>query len=838
MIHHFRLWAVWLCASSSLWSSACIAEAGDLGAQPGAQQLIEVLDGVPRHRIRVPTFADADAAIRIDGVVDEALWRQVADYDNMLVAVPGTGQPGAYRTELRLLATERGLYVSAVMHQPPETLVQRLSARDDFVDRDILGFTLDPGGEGRFAYWFMVALGGSVLDGKVLPERRFQNDWDGPWRSATARLSYGWSAELMLPWSMLSLPRTQGERTLGFAAARHVTHTNQRYQWPGHSYSSARFVTALNSMQVAGVEPRQQISIIPFASMTKDQARGDDKARFGIDLAWRPSPKLALAATALPDFGAVEADDVVLNLTALETFFPEKRLFFLEGNEVFESTPRANSGNVSRAVTNDNFATTSRKVWRSEFHPPPISLVNTRRMGGTASQVEVPDEAELRRGERDLPTDLLGAAKVTGVAGNLRYGLLGALEDDVEWLGRSGAERVKVSAPGRDFAVARLLYEAVGADRRSVGYIGTLVAGPGPTHDAEVHGLDAHYTSGDGGIVADAQVVRSVVDGEAGYGALVDLRYARSPVVQHQVALDYFDADADLNDLGFLARNDYVGAQYALQYANPGGIGRFKVIRGALVARQEVNLSEGQVVSGGLYWRNSMVLPGRNTVNTALAWLPRRHEDRDSRGNGAYRVRQRWWGDVQLTTDASRALSFSASLGALQENLGDWTHAVAAGATWRPNDRLALDFDLRYKRRRGWVVHAGERNFGTYKGPDLQPSFKFNWVIAPRHQLRLSLQWAGVKAELQDFWAVPEGDGKLIPAQPDDPEQDFSVSILTAQLRYRWEIAPLTDFYLVYNLGNRLPNRPDSDLSGLFSDAFDDPVVESFVAKLRYRFGN
>ena len=830
LIHHSRPWGVWLCAFA--WLGASAAGAVELGAQ----QLIEVLDGVPRHHIRVPTSADADAAIHIDGVVDEAAWRQVPDYDNLRVAVPGTGEPGAYRTELRLLATERALYVSAVMHQPPDTLMQRLSARDEFIDRDTFGFTLDPGGEGHFAYWFMVALGGSVLDGKALPERRFQNDWDGPWRSATARLDHGWSAEMMLPWSMMSLPDIDGERAMGFAFARYVAHANQRYQWPGHSYSSARFVTALNAMQVAGVEPRQQISFIPFTSLTKDQARGDDKARVGVDLAWRPSPKLALAATALPDFGAVEADDVVLNLTALETFFPEKRLFFLEGNEVFESTPRANFGNIARSITNDNFASTSRRVWRNEFLPVPISLVNTRRMGGTATQVEVPEEVELRRGERGLPTDLLGAAKVTGDAGNLRYGLMGALEDDVEWIGQTGGERVKVSAPGRDFAVARLLYETVGADRRSVGYIGTLVAGP--MHDAEVHGIDAHYTSSDGGIVADAHVMRSSVDGEAGYGALFDLRYARSQAIQHQVGLDYFDADVDFNDLGFLARNDYVGAQYALQYANPEGIGRFKVIRGALVARQEVNLSEGQVVHSGLYWRNSMVLPGRNTVNTALAWLPRRYEDRDSRDNGAYRVRQRWWGDVQVATDAGKALSFSTSVGALQENLGDWTYALAAGTTWRPNDRLSLDFDLRYKRRRGWVVHAGDRNFGTYKGPDLQPSISLNWVAAPQHQVRLSLPWAGVNAKLQDFWAVPEGDGKLVPAQPDDPEQDFSVSILTAQLRYRWEIAPLTDFYLVYNLGNTVPNDPGRGLDGLFNDAFSDPIVESFVAKLRYRFGN
>jgi len=78
----------------------------------------------------------------------------------------------------------------------------------------------------------------------------------------------------------------------------------------------------------------------------------------------------------------------------------------------------------------------------------------------------------------------------------------------------------------------------------------------------------------------------------------------------------------------------------------------------------------------------------------------------------------------------------------------------------------------------------------------------------------------------------------LISAVPTSASHDFTVSIVTAQIRYRWEIAPLTDFYLVYNRGNTLPDQIDSDFSGLFQDALADPIVNSFVAKLRYRFGN
>ena len=138
-------------------------------------------------------------------------------------------------------------------------------------------------------------------------------------------------------------------------------------------------------------------------------------------------------------------------------------------------------------------------------------------------------------------------------------------------------------------------------------------------------------------------------------------------------------------------------------------------------------------------------------------------------------------------TDAGKELSYSASIGALQENLGDWTYTAAAGITYRPDDRFSLDLDVRYKRRNGWIVYQGERNFGSYHGSEWQPSLNVNWFMAPGHQLRMSLQWVGVRADERGFWSVPAGDGELVPAQPTSPNHDFTVSMLTTQLRYRWE---------------------------------------------------
>jgi len=182
--------------------------------------------------------------------------------------------------------------------------------------------------------------------------------------------------------------------------------------------------------------------------------------------------------------------------------------------------------------------------------------------------------------------------------------------------------------------------------------------------------------------------------------------------------------------------------------------------------------------------------------------------------------------------------SYSASVGVQQEHLGDWTFNASAGVTIRPLDSVLVEMDLRYKRRRGWLVYQGGRNFGRYDATEWQPSVDLNWFLAYNHQIRLSLQWAGVKARENGFFAIPEGDGELVPAQRTRANHDFTVSLLTLQLRYRWEIAPLTDLFLVYNRGNSLPDQVDASFDDLFADFFDQPIIDAFVAKIRWRFGN
>jgi hypothetical protein len=109
-----------------------------------------------------------------------------------------------------------------------------------------------------------------------------------------------------------------------------------------------------------------------------------------------------------------------------------------------------------------------------------------------------------------------------------------------------------------------------------------------------------------------------------------------------------------------------------------------------------------------------------------------------------------------------------------------------------------------------------------------------------RQQLRWTLQWAGIDADEYKFYQVPAADGDLIEMNKGsgEPSDDFTISRLTTQLRYRWEIAPLSDLFVVYTRGGNLPSRSDDGFGDLFHDALTDPIIDLFVIKLRYRFGN
>ncbi len=154
----------------------------EVGAQVPAQgttSAVRVGLDATKQPIVLPRYDKVD--ITIDGRLDESIWSQVPGYDNMAVIQPDTLEAGRYRTETKFLYTDRGFYLGIYNEQPKETLIERLSMRDQYTNRDYIEMSFDPTGEGLYGYYFGVSLGGSLNDGTILPEWVFSKEWDGPW---------------------------------------------------------------------------------------------------------------------------------------------------------------------------------------------------------------------------------------------------------------------------------------------------------------------------------------------------------------------------------------------------------------------------------------------------------------------------------------------------------------------------------------------------------------------------------------------------------------------------------------------------------------------------------
>jgi hypothetical protein len=734
------------------------------------------------------------ADIQIDGHLKEEAWHHAMAIRQFKVTEPDTLIDPVYVTEVRLFYTNRGVYVSFDMEQPEDTLVQRLSSRDNReVNRDYVSFTLDTSGSARYAYWMTLALGDTQMDGTALPERQFSTNWDGAWWGATTQTERGWSAEFFVPWSQMSMPKqdADGRRRIGFYSSRLVAHRNERWAFPALPRSQPKFMSAFRSLEVSDVNPRQQWSLFPYASSTTDIATDSTRLKAGADLFWRPATNTQLTAAVNPDFGTVEADQVIVNLTAFETFFPEKRLFFIEGREIFETTPRARS-------------------W------DPVMLLNTRRIGGSPRTPLDESDTDFPIEESGQPTELYGAGKITGQAGSIRYGVLTAFEQDTTL---HTADGDSVDASGRDFLIGRMLYENNdGGSYRAVGMMSTLTQHA--DEDATVAGLDYHYLSQTGAVKLDGQFLYSDLDlTGSGGGGFLDLEYAPRQGMKYVFAYNHFDRKLDLNDAGFLRRNDLTGGRVGTEWIKSGmrSIRDFKI---QTFARYEENL-DGLAVRSGLGGEGEFTFNNLHALSMGLKYFPARYDDRNSFGNGSYRLDGRPSVDFGYNSDRSRPVSAFASSKFEGDGLDGHVLEGKVGLNWRPIDRLNVEVSTLYRYRDGgWLLHQEDRNMTAFDSEEWQPELSMDFFLSARQELRMKIQWVGIKAFENRFYQVPELPGDLIEVdKPNATPDDFTISSMNFQLRYRWQIAPLSDLYLVYTR-NGYDDTPRANFSELFENAW------------------
>ena len=275
----------------------------------------------------------------VDGKIDDGVWQTAPVATDFIQFQPRRGERASSRTEARVLYDATHFYV-AMRAWESEPLTAQLTQRDaDLFSDDAAGFSIDTFLDHRSGYFFVTNPLGTQWDGRIGDDgRQADSTWDAAWRVAVARLADGWSAEFAVPFSSIKYASGPG-RTWGVNFIRTRRRSLELVSWAGPLDATAR---VSQSGRLTGLDidpPARRHQLIPFGlARFQDQASTNWQA--GLDARYAVTPKTSVYATVNPDFATVEADTEQVNLTRFEVSLPEKRQFFLEGQELFSQRIR------------------------------------------------------------------------------------------------------------------------------------------------------------------------------------------------------------------------------------------------------------------------------------------------------------------------------------------------------------------------------------------------------------------------------------------------------------------------------------------------------------------
>jgi hypothetical protein len=376
----------------------------------------------------VATFATTPPVI--DGKDDDAVWRIAPPITAFKQWQPTEGKEPRFKTEARVAYDAANLYVFVRAYDPhPDSIIRLLERRDTWTASDMVWLFVDSYHDRRTGYEFGVNAAGVKIDQAVSEGGNEDGAWDAVWDAATRIDSLGWTAEFRIPLSQMRYSRDKSH-IFGFTVDRDIYRYAERVSWPLFSQAKPDLISQLGSLSgLDDLEAPKKLEAVPYivsknaSSITNNRYTQRSTITAGGDLKYRVAPNVTLDATVNPDFGQVESDPAVLNLSAYESFFDERRPFFVAGRGLFRFDVNCNQVNCS-----------------SE------GLYYSRRIGRTPELAGIyGDTVPLQ------PTTILGAAKLTGRFPNgLSFGLLDAATERASGLGE------KTFEPATNFGVLRV----------------------------------------------------------------------------------------------------------------------------------------------------------------------------------------------------------------------------------------------------------------------------------------------------------------------------------------------------------------------------------------------
>lgn len=773
-------------------------------------------------------------APRIDGRLNEEAWRVAEEIEDFVQWEPDNMAPLSERTVVQVAYDDRHLYVAVRCYdRNPSGIAAGLGRRDTRPPTDWIEVGFDPQHDHLTAYLYETNPSGVQGDFELFDDTRLNRDYDGVWEVGTQVTDDGWMAEFRIPFSQMRFVVPPGRDVAwGFTVRRTIYRKGEFGEWTGRPRGEQGNVSRWGHLLFADrLVPPRRIELLPFTLARREDlaaARPDHAVSGGLDVRVGLGTSATLSATINPDFAQVEQDPAVLNLTVFETFFPEKRPFFLEDSRTFIPP-------------------------RRQFR-----LFHSRRIGQRPGQF--PLEAGDRLVERPDETTILGAVKVTGKAATWTYGALTALTAreyaavDAVTVDDAGRETVRrtdrLIEPLTSYNVARVQRDLLGGSS-NVGAIATAVVRERDA-DAVTGGIDynirwARNLFNWNGVWMGTRAPSGAAT-HNGFGGVTNLDYIGKHV-EFTSNVGHISPSFRNTDLGFLmnSRVDKTDADVAFVLRQPDPWSVFRSVQAS--------------IGGGQGWNSDRVVFERFmtiNVNTQFRnfWsvnLRTRHDfwaldDLDTRGGPPIVRPPENSVSASLSSDSRKTWRLDLGLNGARDEVGGWDASLEPEVRLQASDRLQLSVGTSYRAAQDvaqWIANRDvnqdgriDHVYGTLRRDVVDVTGRATYGFSRDMTLEVFLQPFVAAGDYTDIRRLAhpfsfEFEPATIPFDP-----DFNRKSLRGNIVLRWEYVRGSTLFFVWNMSTLDLARPGVFTPlGDLSSAFGADGTHVVMLKMTYWLG-
>jgi hypothetical protein len=814
---------------------------------------------------------DAAVAVKVDGELTETALARAEPVTMFVQRDPLEGAPPTLRTEARVAYDESTIYVSVRAFDPePERIIGFLTRRDVGSTSDWIRVLIDSYRDRRTAYEFAVNPVGVKRDIYWFNDNNSDDSWDAVWDVVISRDPEGWSAEFRIPMSQLRF-RSDGDGSLGFAVVREVARLNEVATWPLLAKSASGYVSSFGELTgVAVNRASKRLEVVPYAVaevVTEPREPGnplqktpDPGSHVGVDLKYAVTPALSLTATVNPDFGQVEADPAVVNLTAFETFFTEKRPFFIEG-----------SGTYQFDCGDGCLLFYSRRIGRA----PRGSF----------------DLADGEFSAQPGQSTILGAGKLTGRVGSFSLGVLSAAtEEEHAQVFRGGVRLSEAVEPRTFYSVARARRDF--ADQSALGFMltttnrrrvetlsflpDTAVAG-GLDYDwrlGERWRLGGYWIgssiSGTNEAIAamqennvhsyqrpDAEHVEldPLADNMRGHAGAVMFSKIAGERTRMALNVAYKSPGFELNDVGFLRRADEIPQNSWLQirWDKPG-----KYVRSTRINFNQWSSHnfDGDRLFMGFNFNGHWTFQNQWNTGFGVNANTSGFDDRLTRGGPGGRTNGNLNSWQYFNTDSRKVVSLNWNSNFGNDRHGSRWFSIEPRIVFRPIPALSTEFGIGYNDSKNdyqWVGAVTDLDVArTLEGPprthyvfgrlEQKTSFvavRMDYTITPTLSVQVYAQPFVSSGRYETYKELVNGRAEeyIDRFAPYDYQgnADFKVLSFRTTNVMRWEFKPGSTLFVVWQQGREgFDNRGDFRFGRDYGDVFSTPATNTVLVKLAY----